>query len=159
LNTKFKKNWKGNRKQSSNEIIQNKIYQMKLNTKFKQNWKQNLNQMKANLNEIIENIIHQVKLKTKLKQNWKKFKWNWTQNSNRIENKIEMKLTAGSTLAQLSLGFMPHHPLMSYCLWLHLALDIMKICMYFGPYDTFPSSDVPKMVNQQNSWNSLVIST
>jgi hypothetical protein len=35
----------------------------------------------------------------------------------------------------------------------------MKICMDFGPYDAFPSSDVPKMVNQQNSWNSLVIST
>jgi hypothetical protein len=31
--------------------------------------------------------------------------------------------------------------------------------MYFGLYDAFPSSDVPKMVNQQNSWNSLAIST
>jgi hypothetical protein len=31
--------------------------------------------------------------------------------------------------------------------------------MDFGPYDTFPSSDVLKMVDQQNSWNSLVIGT
>jgi hypothetical protein len=31
--------------------------------------------------------------------------------------------------------------------------------MYFGPYDVFPSSDVLEMVDQQNSWNSLVIST
>jgi hypothetical protein len=31
--------------------------------------------------------------------------------------------------------------------------------MDFGPYDAFPSFDVPEMVNQQNSWNSLVIST
>jgi hypothetical protein len=31
--------------------------------------------------------------------------------------------------------------------------------MDFGPYDAFPPSDVPEMVNQQNSWNSLVIST
>jgi hypothetical protein len=29
----------------------------------------------------------------------------------------------------------------------------------FGPYDAFLSSDVPEMVNQQNSRNSLVIST
>jgi hypothetical protein len=35
----------------------------------------------------------------------------------------------------------------------------MKICMDFGPYDAFPSSDVPKMVDQQNSWNSLVKGT
>jgi hypothetical protein len=38
-------------------------------------------------------------------------------------------------------------------------LGIMKICMDFGPYYAFWSSDVPEMVNQQNSWNSLVIST
>jgi hypothetical protein len=38
-------------------------------------------------------------------------------------------------------------------------LDIMKICMDFGPYGAFPSSDVPKMVDQQNSWSSLVIDT
>jgi hypothetical protein len=38
-------------------------------------------------------------------------------------------------------------------------LDIMKICMDFYAYDTFPSSDVPEKINQQNSWNSLVIST
>jgi hypothetical protein len=31
--------------------------------------------------------------------------------------------------------------------------------MDFGPYDDFSSSDVPKMVNQPNSRNSLVIST
>jgi hypothetical protein len=31
--------------------------------------------------------------------------------------------------------------------------------MDFGPYGAFPSSDVPKMVDQQNSWNSLVIGT
>jgi hypothetical protein len=31
--------------------------------------------------------------------------------------------------------------------------------MDFGPYDAFPSSDFSEIVNQQNSWNSLVIST
>jgi hypothetical protein len=31
--------------------------------------------------------------------------------------------------------------------------------MDFDPYGAFPSSDVPVMVDQQNSWNSLVIST
>jgi hypothetical protein len=31
--------------------------------------------------------------------------------------------------------------------------------MDFGLYGAFPSSDVPEMVDQQNSWNSLVIST
>jgi hypothetical protein len=30
--------------------------------------------------------------------------------------------------------------------------------MDFGPYGAFRSSDVPIMVDQQNSWNSLVIS-
>jgi hypothetical protein len=30
--------------------------------------------------------------------------------------------------------------------------------MDFGLYVAFPSSDVPEMVDQQNSWNSLVIS-
>jgi hypothetical protein len=38
-------------------------------------------------------------------------------------------------------------------------LDILKICMDFGPYDAFSSSDVPEMVDQQNSWNAIVIST
>jgi hypothetical protein len=33
------------------------------------------------------------------------------------------------------------------------------ISMDFGPYDTFPSSNVTEMVNQQILWNSLVIST
>jgi hypothetical protein len=31
--------------------------------------------------------------------------------------------------------------------------------MDFGPYDAFSSSDVPKMIDQHNSWYSLVIST
>jgi hypothetical protein len=31
--------------------------------------------------------------------------------------------------------------------------------MDFGRYDAFLSSDVPEMVDQQNSWSSLVIST
>jgi hypothetical protein len=31
--------------------------------------------------------------------------------------------------------------------------------MDFGPYGAFRSSDVLEKVNQQNSWNSLVIST
>jgi hypothetical protein len=33
----------------------------------------------------------------------------------------------------------------------------MKICMDFDPYGAFPSSDLPEMVDQQNSWNSLEI--
>jgi hypothetical protein len=65
----------------------------------------------------------------------------------------------GSTLALLGMGFVPHHPLVSYSLWLCLILDILNICMDFGPYDAFLSSDVPEMVDQQNLWNSLVIST
>jgi hypothetical protein len=36
---------------------------------------------------------------------------------------------ANPTLARFSLGFVPCHPLTSYCLWLYLILDIMKICM------------------------------
>jgi hypothetical protein len=31
--------------------------------------------------------------------------------------------------------------------------------MDFGPYDAITSFDVPEMVNQQNLWNSLVITT
>jgi hypothetical protein len=31
--------------------------------------------------------------------------------------------------------------------------------MNFGPYGALPSSDILEMVNQQNSWNSVVIST
>jgi hypothetical protein len=65
----------------------------------------------------------------------------------------------GPALARLGLGFVPCHPLMSHYLWLSLILDILKICMDFGPYDAFPSSDVSEMVDQQNLWNSLVIST
>jgi hypothetical protein len=38
-------------------------------------------------------------------------------------------------------------------------LDMMKICMDFGLYGAFLSSDVPEMVDQQNSYNSLVIGT
>jgi hypothetical protein len=44
---------------------------------------------------------------------------------------------------------MPHHFLVSYCLWLCLILDIIKICMDFGPHGAFPSSDAPEMVDQQ----------
>jgi hypothetical protein len=63
------------------------------------------------------------------------------------------------TLARLGPNFVPHHILMSYSLWLCLILDILKIWMDFGPYDTFLSSDVPEMVDQQNLWNLLVIRT
>jgi hypothetical protein len=66
---------------------------------------------------------------------------------------------AHQTLAWLSPCFVPHHFLMSYCLSQCLILDIMMICMDFGPYGAFPSSDVPEMVDQQNLWNSLVICT
>jgi hypothetical protein len=66
---------------------------------------------------------------------------------------------AGHTLARLSPCFVPHHFLVLYCWWLCLILDIMKICVDFGPYGAFPSSDVLEMVDQQNSWNPLVIST
>jgi hypothetical protein len=66
---------------------------------------------------------------------------------------------AGPTLGQLGPGFLPRHLPVSYYLRLPLVLDIMKICMDFSPYDGFLSSDVPKMVDQQNSWNSLVIGT
>jgi hypothetical protein len=31
--------------------------------------------------------------------------------------------------------------------------------MDFGPYGAFPSSNVSEMLDQQNMWNSLVIST
>jgi hypothetical protein len=30
--------------------------------------------------------------------------------------------------------------------------------MDFGPYGAFSSSDIPEMVDQQNSWKPLVIS-
>jgi hypothetical protein len=33
------------------------------------------------------------------------------------------------------------------------------MCMVFSPYGAFPSSDVPEMVDKQNSWNLLVIGT
>jgi hypothetical protein len=58
---------------------------------------------------------------------------------------------AGPTLARLGSGFVPLHPLVSYYLWLYFILDILKICMNFGSYDAFPLSDVPEMVDQQNS--------
>jgi hypothetical protein len=63
------------------------------------------------------------------------------------------------TLGWLNPCFVPCHSLVSYCLWLCLILDIMKICMDFDPYGAFSSFDVPQMVDQQNSWNSLVIDT
>jgi hypothetical protein len=66
---------------------------------------------------------------------------------------------AGPTLARLGPDFVPHHPLVSYSLWLCLILDMLKICMDFGPYDAFSLSDVPEKVDQHNLWNSLVIST
>jgi hypothetical protein len=65
----------------------------------------------------------------------------------------------GHTLTWLSPCFVPHHSLMSNCLWPCLILDIMKICMDFGPYGAFLSSDVPEIVDQQNSWKSLAIGT
>jgi hypothetical protein len=52
----------------------------------------------------------------------------------------------------------PHLGSVSYFLWL-LILNIRKICMDFVPYCAFLSSNVPEMVDQQNSWNSLAIST
>jgi hypothetical protein len=67
--------------------------------------------------------------------------------------------SADPTLGQLGLGFLPHHLPVSYYLRLPLVLDIMNICLDFGPYDAFPSFDVLEMVDQQNSWNSLVIGT
>jgi hypothetical protein len=66
---------------------------------------------------------------------------------------------ASPTLAQSGLGFVPHHPLVLFSLWLCLILNILKICIDFGPYDAFASSDVPEMVDQQNLSNSRVIST
>jgi hypothetical protein len=38
-----------------------------------------------------------------------------------------------------------------------MVLDKMTICMDFGSFYVFLSSDVHEMVDQQNSWNSLVI--
>jgi hypothetical protein len=66
---------------------------------------------------------------------------------------------AGPTVGQLGPGLVPRRPFMSYCPWAPLVLDIIKICIDFGPYGAFPSSDVPIMVDQQNLCNSLVIST
>jgi hypothetical protein len=44
---------------------------------------------------------------------------------------------ASPTLARLGPGFVPHDPLVSYYLWLCLILDILKICMDFGPFNAF----------------------
>jgi hypothetical protein len=57
----------------------------------------------------------------------------------------------GPTLGWLGPGFLPCHLPVSYYLRLPLVLVIMKICMDFHPYDAFLSSDVPEMVDQQNS--------
>jgi hypothetical protein len=69
----------------------------------------------------------------------------------------EMELI-GPTLArvgpELCATSSPH----AYYLWLCLILDMLKICLDFGPDDAFSSSDVPEMIDQQNLWNSLVIS-
>jgi hypothetical protein len=54
----------------------------------------------------------------------------------------------GHTLARLRPHFVPRHFLVSYCLWLCLIWDIMKICMDFGPYGAFASFDVPEMVDK-----------
>jgi hypothetical protein len=72
---------------------------------------------------------------------------------------VKVMWPTSHTLARLSPCFVPRHFPVSYFLRICLVLDIMKICMDFGPYGAFPSSDVPKMVDQQNSLNSLVIST
>jgi hypothetical protein len=64
-----------------------------------------------------------------------------------------------ATFGQLGPTFLPCHLPVSYYLRLPLVLDIMKICTDFCPYDIFRSSDVPEMVDQQNSRNSLVIGT
>jgi hypothetical protein len=66
---------------------------------------------------------------------------------------------AGPSFGRRGPGFLPCHLPMSYYLRLPLVLDIMKICMDFGPYDAFLSSDINEMVNPQNLWNSLVIRT
>jgi hypothetical protein len=66
---------------------------------------------------------------------------------------------AGPTLGRLGLGFLPHYLSVSYYLRLPLVLDMLKICIDFGPYNAFPSSDIPEMVDQQNSWTLLVIGT
>jgi hypothetical protein len=56
--------------------------------------------------------------------------------------------SAGPTLGRLGPGFLPCHLPVSYYLKLALVLDIMKICLDFGPNDVFPSSDVSEMVDQ-----------
>jgi hypothetical protein len=55
---------------------------------------------------------------------------------------------AGPTLLQLDLGFFACGLPMSYYLRLPLVLDIMKICMDFGPSNAFSSSNVPEMIDQ-----------
>jgi hypothetical protein len=72
-------------------------------------------------------------------------------NMTRVESVIPLAPNpgwqVGPTLGRLGLGFLPHHLFVSYYLRLPMGLDIMKICMNFGPYDAFPSSDVPKMID------------
>jgi hypothetical protein len=67
--------------------------------------------------------------------------------------------SASPTLRRLGPGFLPRHLPVSYYLRLPLVLDIMKICLDFGSYDAFLSSDVPEMVDKQNSCNLFVIRT
>jgi hypothetical protein len=76
-----------------------------------------------------------------------------------IKNGYDRVGPASPTLGWLVSGFLPCHLPMSYYLRLPLVLDILKIFIDFGPYDAFPSSDVPEMVDKQYSWNSLVIGT
>jgi hypothetical protein len=47
----------------------------------------------------------------------------------------------------LGLGFLPHHLPVSFYMRLPLVLDIMKICMDFGPYDAFLLFNVLEMVD------------
>jgi hypothetical protein len=55
---------------------------------------------------------------------------------------------ADPTLARLGPDSLPHHFFMTYSLSLCLILDILMICIDFGPYDAFLSSNVPEMVGQ-----------
>jgi hypothetical protein len=82
-------------------------------------------------------------------------------NMTRVESVISLAPNpgVGPTIGRLGLIFLPHHLPVSYYLRLPLVLYIMKGCMDFGSYVAFPSSDVPEMVDQQNSWKFLVIRT
>jgi hypothetical protein len=57
----------------------------------------------------------------------------------------------GPTLGWLGPALVPRGPFILYCPWTPLVFDIIKICIDFGPHSAFLSSDVPEMVDQQNS--------